>query len=550
MTTTGSEFVRSIPEEHTPAREAAILAAVERGDHLIHWRPLTIKSADGFTRLTIFVSTDALKIGTPSDSVRVAMTHETAQRVADLLGAVLPTAKLADLTWQAADVKLTPHTQDPDHRMSATAAFVNHHAAIEEERRGRCGLLRTLGKDYINTRKLEGRPTRSAIYGWHAPRAPYQAATEAGGHVWQPVGTTHILDKFSDYSAFPTYVLRSCIFRLGDNHGVERDLNDIATDPQLCSLISSEGPLELRHPGVGPWLPGDSHAPQPSLPVVRPMPLFTRTLRYTKPNMNGDDVAFVQGVVGATADGYFGPRTKAAVQRWQLAHGLTADGIVGPRTRATMFADVGVLPEVPDGFVLEDIDLVHLPYLECRNFTRTTRTDVALLVLHSMEAVEKGSTAEAVASWGAGSQAPRASWHYAVDNDSIVSCVPETAVAWCAPGANATGVHYELAGYARQSRAEWLDAYSEQLIWNAARLATLVTMPRWGIPLRYVDAAGVKAGYDLFKAGQRIPDELRGWTTHRQVSKGVRKSDHMDPGRHFPGDVFEDFVRQAGYQGT
>ncbi|GMA51797.1 hypothetical protein GCM10025857_31540 [Alicyclobacillus contaminans] len=43
-------------------------------------------------------------------------------------------------------------------------------------------------------------------------------------------------------------------------------------------------------------------------------------------------VKAVQAIVGVTADGVFGPDTKAAVQKWQSAHGLTADGIVGPQT--------------------------------------------------------------------------------------------------------------------------------------------------------------------------------------------------------------------------
>jgi hypothetical protein len=45
---------------------------------------------------------------------------------------------------------------------------------------------------------------------------------------------------------------------------------------------------------------------------------------------NGDDVRQVQRLVGAGADGDFGPATEAAVIKWQRAKGLDADGIFGP----------------------------------------------------------------------------------------------------------------------------------------------------------------------------------------------------------------------------
>ncbi len=50
----------------------------------------------------------------------------------------------------------------------------------------------------------------------------------------------------------------------------------------------------------------------------------------------GTSVACVQSIVGATADGKFGPMTKIAVQAYQTANNLTADGVVGPMTAAVM----------------------------------------------------------------------------------------------------------------------------------------------------------------------------------------------------------------------
>lgn len=55
-----------------------------------------------------------------------------------------------------------------------------------------------------------------------------------------------------------------------------------------------------------------------------------------KVGSKGDKVKEIQEVVGAKADGDFGPGTEAAVKKWQAAHGLTADGVVGPATLAKM----------------------------------------------------------------------------------------------------------------------------------------------------------------------------------------------------------------------
>ncbi len=60
-----------------------------------------------------------------------------------------------------------------------------------------------------------------------------------------------------------------------------------------------------------------------------------------KVGSKGADVMTVQTVVGVTADGSYGPMTKAAVMAWQASHNLVADGVVGPMTWAAMTATTG-----------------------------------------------------------------------------------------------------------------------------------------------------------------------------------------------------------------
>jgi peptidoglycan hydrolase-like protein with peptidoglycan-binding domain len=51
----------------------------------------------------------------------------------------------------------------------------------------------------------------------------------------------------------------------------------------------------------------------------------------------GASAMLVQAVIGAKADGDFGPKSVASLKAWQTANGLTADGSVGPVTWKKMF---------------------------------------------------------------------------------------------------------------------------------------------------------------------------------------------------------------------
>lgn len=58
----------------------------------------------------------------------------------------------------------------------------------------------------------------------------------------------------------------------------------------------------------------------------------------------GAIVPTIQRKVGASADGVFGPRTRAKVMSYQRRHGLVADGVVGPKTGTRMGLSAAAKP--------------------------------------------------------------------------------------------------------------------------------------------------------------------------------------------------------------
>ncbi len=71
-------------------------------------------------------------------------------------------------------------------------------------------------------------------------------------------------------------------------------------------------------------------------------PIFTRTLKRTKPTMTGDDVRQLQLMLneymgaGLAVDGRFGPATEKQVKIFQKQKGLVVDGKCGPKTVAAL----------------------------------------------------------------------------------------------------------------------------------------------------------------------------------------------------------------------
>jgi hypothetical protein len=172
------------------------------------------------------VAPDYLSVGSDADFVRVPLTPQTAQRIADAFGASLPTRKMVEDITRAATVRLEPQPMTKDRE--AASVFLQHHRLIEEQWGDRPrGLVSGIKKDVVLTNRLGERAKRVAIYGWHHP----------DGRPIQDLTTVHY-NGYVDYSHGVRLVQREVLV-----DGRPRDIRHVLIDPVLHPLLSDEGPL-------------------------------------------------------------------------------------------------------------------------------------------------------------------------------------------------------------------------------------------------------------------------------------------------------------------
>lgn len=241
----GAVFAQRIQGFSLAEREAAVLAAVERGNVPESWRtfvPVTVRAADGSGPTVVFQAVpDYLAVGSEEDALPVPLTPAAAQRVADALGCVLPTPKMVDAVWAAAPLKLEPLPIPPNPAMTTVPVFVEHARRLAEQRRSTRaahppGTLVAGGKkDVVVTARLANATNRVAIYGWH----------RTNGAPIQPLSLVHGA-SYVDYS-HGVRLVRNDLTVDGTNSTVAR----VLADPALAPLLSGEGVVETwRYPGA------------------------------------------------------------------------------------------------------------------------------------------------------------------------------------------------------------------------------------------------------------------------------------------------------------
>lgn len=162
-----------------------------------------------------------------------------------------------------------------------------------------------------------------------------------------------------------------------------------------------------------------------------------------------------------------------------------------------------------------------MKFIQAKHYKKATNRSIDLIVIHTMEAGEYSNTAENVAAWFAGPNAPIASCHYCIDCDSIVQCVKDEDIAYHCKGSNDNSIGFEHAGYAKQTDKEWHDDYSKKMLELSSELCAKLCI-KHNIPVKFIDAVG-------------LINKERGITTHAEVTKAHNISGgHSDPGKNFP----------------
>lgn len=242
--------------ESGPAREAHILAQVRHGLFEVEYATVVSDHAGHHAEFQVFA--DALKI----DGVRVNVSARTQQGLADMLGCMLLTPKLADLAWFQRTVTLPPM---PRPITATTAAMLDQSAKIDAaiaKLGNPRGLVGTVGKHWVVDNDLS--PTKliygingAENYGWHFDGASYQGiagetvasgAKDPSGRAYRLIqgrGWAHNMDEV-DYSQVCVLVMLACKL-----DGQDADLRDVLRDPALAPLASHNGPMtRFRQPGV------------------------------------------------------------------------------------------------------------------------------------------------------------------------------------------------------------------------------------------------------------------------------------------------------------
>lgn len=232
----GDAFVKRITSLDLKERDQIIASEILAGnvpDFLRKLCPVSVTNiTDGVTNTaTFFVTPDYLAVGSDTNYLLTPMAPATAQHLADRLNCTLPTRKMVDAIYAAAELKLVPSPIPPTPAMTTVPIFAQHNETVREQRMALTNsyplgvLVAGHKKDVVISARLASVTNRIAIYGWH----------RTNGVPIQPLFLGHV-EWWVDYSQCIRLISQTMLV-----NGGEENIFDVLRDPKLCGLISDEG---------------------------------------------------------------------------------------------------------------------------------------------------------------------------------------------------------------------------------------------------------------------------------------------------------------------
>ena len=244
----GSEFARRVAMLDLGERDREVYAQVMAGnvpDFLRRLCPVPARSVvEGrINSGTYYVTPDYLAVGTDDDYFLAPISPYTAQRIAEALHCTLPTPKMVNQIFFAAEVKLAPAPIPPSAAMTTVPVFRQHNDLVRAQRAEQLpahplgALVAGHKKDVVLTARLAANPGKVAIYGWH----------RTNGLPIQPLYLKHSA-AWVDYSQCVRLVQQKMVA-----NETARTVAEVLADPALAGLLSDEGPLAaVRYPTNAP----------------------------------------------------------------------------------------------------------------------------------------------------------------------------------------------------------------------------------------------------------------------------------------------------------
>jgi len=232
---TGTQFARQTSGLTGRERQAKAADELLRGNvpnFLRKLKPvdLTYRSPEG-ERITavIWVTPDYLAIGSDEDFLPIPLSYPSAVLVAQAFDSVLPTPKIVDAIHEQSTCCVDPAPLPAGPTMRSCEYFLKHRTLIRSRRKKEACTLGDLvsgdKKDLVITNRLNHKPGRVAIYGWH----------RKNGEPIQPLSTVHG-ERYADYSHGVRLIYKTVWI-----NGKTRSILDVLQDPHLAPALTYEG---------------------------------------------------------------------------------------------------------------------------------------------------------------------------------------------------------------------------------------------------------------------------------------------------------------------